>query len=440
MQNPSSPASNLSTGSDRRGDDLRGVAEAPVRTSGDGDPQTEQILRQVKPRHGESWMTMPNRVPELDGIRGIAILLVMLFHFVPQPTHPSIINNLSKIAGIGWCGVDLFFVLSGFLITGILLDSKGSSSYFAAFYKRRAVRILPLYYFAVISLFIILPAASLQFGFKWSVFPSNEQWWYWLHISNWRTAFHPVVYPEASPLWSLAIEEQFYLVWPLVVLLCSPRRLFHVCVGLTLVCFLARNLPSVQALSGQYDNFLYRLTPFRIDALVFGACAALIVRNERWTQSTRRFLWPAFSSAMVAVSAVMIAAGSTSPHTGPMTRFGYTALGVIFTSVVLLATWSSGSPAIFTRVLRSRVLTSFGKYSYAMYVVHFPLTWHLAPYVEPMGYGPLAVFFRVLLKIAETYLAALLLWNCLEKHFLKLKRRFNYKVVPEGVSAAAAGY
>ena len=364
----------------------------------------------------------------------------MLFHFVPEPPHATGAGYLAhQMAGIGWCGVDLFFVLSGFLITGILLDSKGSSNYFAVFYKRRAVRILPLYYFAVISLFLILPAASHRVGFRWSDLPSNEQWWYWLHISNWRTAFHPLAYPEASHLWSLAIEEQFYLAWPFVVLVCSRRRLLQVCGGIIVACFVARNLTQIQALSAQYSNSLYRLTPFRLDALVSGACAALLVREPRWMKAARRMLMPALASGIVGIAAVIVAARSCSPHTGPMTRFGYTALGVTFTSAVLLTVWNSGSFGLVARALRSRVLRSFGKYSYAMYVIHFPLTFQLTPHIELPGYGALAVALKVLFQIVMTYLAAVISWNCLEKHFLKLKRRFNYEAVPEACVPAVAG-
>ena len=379
-------------------------------------------------------MRPPDRVSELDGIRGIAILLVMFFHFGSfVPNHPTLMyTTASQVLNFGWCGVDLFFVLSGFLITGRLLDSVGSQNYFSAFYVHRALRILPVYYLAVFVFFEVVPVAPRWFGWDVPKISSTEQLWYWLHVSNWRTAFDPYVYPQVGHFWSLAIEEQFYLAWPLLVLTCSRRRLLQVCAGLILVCWLARSLPPVQALSAQYPNLLYRLTPFRIDSLVFGASAAVIVRDQWWTTRAQRCLRLVFVSGCIVISAVVVVAGTTSTSSGPMTIFGYTALGMTFTCAVLYATWNAGSAGIGTRILRNSMLTSFGKYSYAMYVVHISMMFiqiHMPP-----GHGSTPL--TILARIGATYLVAVLSWICIERHFLRLKRLFPYRQISPIACAA----
>jgi peptidoglycan/LPS O-acetylase OafA/YrhL len=383
----------------------------------------------------------PERVSELDGIRGIAILVVMLYHIGMQtPAHPTYFYRLVlDTHGFGWCGVDLFFVLSGFLITGILLDSKGSRNYFSVFYIRRALRILPLYYLAVFLLFQVIPPAAHRFGWSWTEVSSTEQIWYWLHISNWRTAFVPLIYPEVSHFWSLAVEEQFYVLWPMLVLVCSRSRLLHLCAYLILGCIVIRNLPAVQILAAQYNNMLYRLTPFRMDSLLFGACAALISRNQQWAATARPYLWWVFASGIAGIAIVVAAAGTTSAYSGPMTRFGFSALGLTFACAVLLTTWHAGSDGIVARLLRGKVLTNFGKYSYAMYVVHASLAPCLVPRIDLPGFRPLAVGLRVLMELAATYLLALLSWNCIERHFLQFKSRFPYSRIEPAVAETTLG-
>src|SRR5262245_10664845 len=161
-----------------------------------------------------------SHIPALDGIRGIAILLVLLFHFgqyghgLPYPA--VFVDKLfHRICQIGWVGVDLFFVLSGFLITGILYDSKGRNHYFRNFYVRRCLRILPLYYFSLILFLIVLPKLfPLHTGFR-SL--RQDSFWYWTYLSNVRVAYRGWdSFGVLDHFWSLAVEEQFYLLWPIV--------------------------------------------------------------------------------------------------------------------------------------------------------------------------------------------------------------------------------
>jgi peptidoglycan/LPS O-acetylase OafA/YrhL len=157
------------------------------------------------------------RITNLDGIRGIAVLWVMLHHFQLYgegfPPTTFLDRQVERLTISGWIGVDLFFVLSGFLITGILLDSKSNTGYFRKFYMRRFLRIFPLYYGFLFAFMFVLPlidpeGAEFQLQFK-------EQIWYWTYLINWKLAtIYVSEYIGISHFWSLAIEEQFYLVWP----------------------------------------------------------------------------------------------------------------------------------------------------------------------------------------------------------------------------------
>ena len=210
---------------------------------------------------------------ELDGVRGLAILLVMLFHF--QGTRPHLVPKaLVYPMIVGWSGVDLFFVLSGFLITGILIDTRDSENYFSSFYARRVLRIVPLYLIAVFLCFRVALPLARRWGVDLDPDGSLEPW-YWLHVSNWRSAFGRDVRP-LSHFWSLSIEEQFYVVWPAFVLWTKPRRLGAACAALAVT---ACALRCFAAARGAPPEALHRLTVFRIDALAIGGLLAAVGRS-----------------------------------------------------------------------------------------------------------------------------------------------------------------
>jgi peptidoglycan/LPS O-acetylase OafA/YrhL len=366
------------------------------------------------------------RVPELDGIRGLAIFGVMLFHFGAYTSvHPSRADSvILGILGFGWAGVDLFFVLSGYLITGILLDSRGASNYFSSFYMRRVLRILPLYYASVLVFFCAIPLLAPYLHFAAPEISSTEQVWYWLHISNLRTAFYPLLYPRVTHFWSLAIEEQFYLVWPVIVLFCSRRKILVVSASLVLLCFGLRNLEVFQRIGAHYPNFLYRLTPFRIDSLAFGACGAIAMRDTVMRAFLRRWGTTLFWAGFASCALVVAVAQTTSAFSQPMTRFGYSSLGVTFGAAIVYTATRAGCRGPIHRILRSRVLTTWGKYSYGMYIFHAPIALWVVKYL-PHKTNPLAAAVVVVVGIGLTQLVALCSWYCLELRFLKLKNRFR---------------
>src|SRR5690625_4685275 len=172
-------------------------------------------------------------VKELDGVRGVAILLVILFHCFPSP-----------LTGLGWIGVDLFFVLSGFLITGILIDSKGNKRYYSNFIGRRILRIFPLYYLVLFIMLFLLPLIGRGFssGSNYS-FYLRHQGWFWSYLQNWLFSFHG--FPKnliLSHFWSLGVEEQFYLVWPFLVLLLPKKLLLKSSIFLCMTAIIFRML------------------------------------------------------------------------------------------------------------------------------------------------------------------------------------------------------
>ena len=216
----------------------------------------------------------------LDGLRGVAVLLVLLSHAIAEPLQYRIIpldSALKAVFNTGWIGVDLFFVLSGFLITGILLDTKGEPRWWSNFVARRALRIFPLYYGALILLFVILPRLTHWSDPEFAVLQANQKW-YWTYAVNLLiglTSEHSTPL-HTGHLWSLSLEEQFYLIWPLVVWVCSPGKLLRVCVlvavsGLVFRVALVMHDP-------QAALAVYLLTPGRLDALMIGAALAVVAR------------------------------------------------------------------------------------------------------------------------------------------------------------------
>jgi peptidoglycan/LPS O-acetylase OafA/YrhL len=295
-----------------------------------------------------------SHIPALDGVRGIAVLLVLAHHY----GHPV-------VARIGWVGVDLFFVLSGFLNTGILLDTRDQERFFRTFYARRSLRIFPLYYGLLIVSFVVLPLTPLarQTGIA-ELEPIQS--WLWLYGSNillaWRNAW--VLRNDVfgfGHLWSLAVEEHFYLVWPAVVYWVAPRQLFVVCI-VGMVSALAGRL--LWALSLPEHGFAcYVLTPFRADSLIAGAIVAVLMRQTSDT-TLRRVARVGLIAGAISVLAVTLWARGFAYTSTPVYTFGFSALSILFASLITL----SITPGFLNRLLSTRPLRWFGRYSYGIYV------------------------------------------------------------------------
>ncbi len=362
----------------------------------------------------------PKHLPSLDGIRGLAIVMVLLTHFGNSlADEPAVEESIKQILHRGWYGVDLFFVLSGFLITGILIDSLNSRSYFSTFYIRRILRIFPLYYFFLFFLYAIRrPLVGWIWGYD--PMPGVDLRWHLAYLSNWRAdrGLNP---DEATHMWSLAIEEQFYLVWPMIVYLVPRRLLGYVCLA-GIAC--ALGLREVLVLRHSWWEMLHRFTPVRMDTLLMGALMAIAYRDETWRARCSRFLLPV---------GFFFGAWFFAGQVGLTARFH----NRVISSIAETLDWST-APAAFaclvfwaatggreSRFLTSRLMTTFGRYSYGIYVWHV-FAWRLFPSTMIEG-RPLPVkLLYILLLVVVSCVFAWFSWNLLEQPFLKLKSRFPY--------------
>lgn len=269
----------------------------------------------------------------LDVIRGIAVLLVVIFHTARVYADPGIINSLWRaLTNSAWCGVDLFFVLSGFLITGILLDSKRHENYFLNFYARRSLRIFPLFYGMLIGIFLILPLAAPQVrSIEYWQTLNERQIWLWTYLQNFIQAHGPHQLPGLGHFWTLAVEEQFYWVWPLVVYFLAPRKLLRVSLAILILTPILR---IVMFSNGVTPWAIRQLTFTRIDSLVWGALAAIILRNAEILEIANKFsLWLKAGSALLLL-VIMSVFGELEYESGIMVMVGYTAVACLFACLI----------------------------------------------------------------------------------------------------------
>jgi peptidoglycan/LPS O-acetylase OafA/YrhL len=377
-------------------------------------------------------------LPVLDGVRGIAILLVLCHHFstLGRPWTVPLDGVVAKLQQTMWSGVDLFFVLSGFLITGILYDSKASPNYFRAFYARRVLRIFPLYYAFLAALVLLLPLLPFAPPLG-EVMPG--QVWYWTYLANLKFAWDGALPPATGHLWSLAIEEQFYLLWPLVVLAAGRRALMRLCVGIAAGSLLLR---VGMLAAGSSWATVYALTPARLDALVLGGWVALAARGPDGLASLRRYCMPVAGTALAVLCAIAAARRGLASQDPVVQSVGFTMFALLFAAMLVLAVTAAPTDRMH-RWMSSRMLRSFGRLSYAMYLVHYPIPYLLQragfpAQSMPRVYGwqlPGQLAYFALLTGA-TFGIAYASWHLFEKHFLKLKDAFPYEAPRGGVERA----
>jgi peptidoglycan/LPS O-acetylase OafA/YrhL len=368
--------------------------------------------------------TLPARhVVALDGLRGVAILLVMVYHFVDLlgPSRGWFLHLLK----VGWVGVDLFFVLSGYLITGILLDTRSSDRCLSSFYMRRFLRIFPLYYGILIALIWVLPLVR-QPSNSAHVFLLEHQAWYWTYTTNvliaWNGTFTGVT---GGFFWSLAVEEQFYLVWPFLVGLMSRVALTRLCLGLLVVSPLLRLALNSM---GCPATALYVLPFTRMDPLLMGALLALMARAPEVAPRTGRWLKIAGAVSAAILVGLFIRLGRLPFWDDTVVVYGLTPLALVFG----YATWSTltaPSASLLKGLLSTRLLVSFGKFSYAIYLFHLAGGYAVKSLViNPANYQSgtfaLTLFIYLMLASALSWCLGWLSWHLFEKHFLALKRLF----------------
>ena len=367
----------------------------------------------------DNQINFRGHIPALDGVRGIAIILVLLSHFMLRDYFLD--ERAYFITQFGWIGVDLFFVLSGFLITGILLDSRRNEHYWFNFYRRRALRILPLYYFVVFTTWL-----SVLFFEKYPESLDSYAWFFTftpnigMGIKN-NYLNHSHIF-NLNHLWSLAIEEQFYLFWPLIVRYVPMRPLAILCLVLLAMGTGLRHLTD-HIIGTELSISSYTFPFCRMDGLAAGSFLAVAFRLG-WLQKQAITTWIArvlFCCTGLLVFENFINGTQQSLYT----------LSAIFFAALLFLSLSPNPRAFTRRVCENSFLQHMGKYSYGLYVFH-----HMFEYVWRKGVGNwllasnlppiLGQTIFILLAFAGTYLLARLSWALIEQPFLRMKKKLGH--------------
>ncbi len=344
-----------------------------------------------------TWL--PNYLPELDGLRGLAILWVVLYH-----CHPRLVGTWIYYASLwGWAGVVLFFALSGFLITSILLTTRDKPHYFHNFHARRALRIWPVYFLLLVVVYLNAP---------WFIGPSvmdaikTAPWLAYIFFV--QNLFHLTLPPALQPTWALAIEEQYYFVWaPVARFLRRPWMLATVLAG-ALVASPALRL-------GHHPWLTPTHTLIHLDALAWGSLLALGMHTL--PLSRRAWLGLGLGGIVVGFAAAATVAGGTA--------FLDSALAVGFTGLVLTAIASTGARNPLSAALRSGPLAFYGRISYGLYMIHISVFIYFGWFDLRMDrYGIAGNLAVVAFRLAASTLAAAALWYGFESQILKLKRYF----------------
>lgn len=395
------------------------------------------------------------KLQALEGLRAIAIILVFLHHMRPHiPVTDRFTLCLNWYAGQGWIGVDLFFVLSGFLITGILLDTREANNYFSGFYARRILRIFPLYY--VVLTAVILVGKWINSPPLTATLPLPEdRWLYYCYLTNWLglwKAHYGTNY--LAHFWSLAVEEQFYLVWPLIVWLVRPRTIPWVAGGLAAVAAVVRVIWVAHTGAQQA---IAMATICRLDELFTGALCAYFFRKPERMLEIRKWL-PGIASLGIGsffaiLSGMLLFQHRMMPWLYGSSPVGHTLDDVVqlfvecggfvllalgFGAIVLLAAHTDGKKTWMQKFLSSRWLAPVGAYSYGIYVFHVPILGMASIFVFPRiargihSYEELFISegAYIVVLAAVTFVVSALSYEFFEKKILRFKRYFEAKYAP----------
>jgi peptidoglycan/LPS O-acetylase OafA/YrhL len=371
------------------------------------------------------------RLPALDGLRGLAVIVVVWHNAAltgPGFGSGATAGLLSLVSNMGWMGVQLFFVLSGFLITGILLDEKDTPHQFRNFYTRRALRIFPLYYAVLIVAFIVLPA--LGSAPTWNITNPSLEVWYWTYLSNWVVSIKGGG-AGLSHFWSLGVEEQFYLLWPLAVIGLRRRVLAGLCLALIVSAPLARGL-LVHYDFGVAKWAAYEFTFARWDALGMGALLAVTVRHRPWLERAIASAPQLTYCALGYMALYLVMNHNFAAVEHGVAAVNQSVAALLFAILLFNGIFPAGAgQSRWQSLLHRPALRNVGQYSYAIYVFHFPIIVSCAPLWEKYFtkfhqlHPTLDTIARVLAAFATSYLLSRCSWYVLERHFLRLKGLFQ---------------
>jgi len=384
-------------------------------------------------------LRLAGHLAPLDGVRGLAILMVLLYHFVAQSTITSRLEaTVNWVLGFGFLGVDLFFVLSGFLITGILYDSRTDPNFFRNFYMRRVLRIFPLYYLVLAVVFIIIPQVPPLRGSEIAGLREHQAW-AWLYAVNVYLSIKGMwALSYIRHFWSLAVEEHFYLVWPLVVwfLAARPKVLLRVALLLAALALVARAWASHVGVNLVAVTVL---TPFQLDALLLGGFFAVYLRQPGGVAVTRRIVLP---MTLIAIALLILESGihrAYAPEIAALRSLRYGAFHVLFASLLLGALLMPPA-SLLSRFFSSRPMVVLGKYSYGLYVYHHFFSHYFGTHgtefviARTVGSHTFAVLIQAAGGLAASMVMAWMSYEFFESYFLRLKRLW-----PQSRGPAAKG-
>jgi peptidoglycan/LPS O-acetylase OafA/YrhL len=354
---------------------------------------------------------IPKYIPQFDGLRGIAILAVLFAHL----TYLDSIR-FANIFQYGRTGVDLFFVLSGFLITGILLDTKALPGYFKNFYARRALRIWPLYYGMLFLFFIFFPLVFPQHSFS----TDRNTWPYYVSYTQ-NLVFHFGRSVPLTPTWSLAVEEQYYMFWAPVVFLCGRKSLRNILLGMIAFSFCFRVISSYR--DAPLD-FIHNFTLCRLEPLAAGGLAALWLRSEKCTPAKwARGGMMALTIGVAGVALALVDWGGDSPI------YSYPFLASAFAGILALSLTANPANTFVGRALTQRWLVYIGRISYGVYLIHVPIFMAIGATARRIWGSPYYSGLRQALilfaALAAVFLFASISWFCFERPILRLKEYFR---------------
>lgn len=368
----------------------------------------------------------PARIPVLDGIRGVAICLVLLWHGFLQcslPNHPHV-ARIAAFGRLSWSGVDLFFVLSGFLIGGILLDAVKAQRYFAPFYIRRAHRILPLYGVVLLLVFSVTYfCRHLGTSGTWTEARIPLVYYPTFLQNFWMAKHGEFGLYGLRATWSLAVEEQFYLTLPLIIRYVSRSRLWWIVGGMIAGAPLLRILLDHSVTNGVFAGYV--LMPCRADALGWGIAAALIKRTPvAWELilRLRAYLYVVFGGAVVGVVALL--ASRFEPFTDEVFSLEYSLLAAFY-FLFLIGVLINRK---FETVFSVRPLRYLGTIAYGLYLLHSPFieaVRALAAWMHPRQSGWLSLSVSISGIGLATAVAAIS-WEYFEKPLIKHGHQYGY--------------
>jgi peptidoglycan/LPS O-acetylase OafA/YrhL len=360
------------------------------------------------------------RVPELDGFRAIAVWMVLGSHLIyGWPLPEGALNGVPRpplwVLEKGWLGVDLFFVLSGLLITGILLDSRDHPAYFRNFYGRRVLRIIPLY-------MTVIAATFLAYRHPAEYFLISI-----LFLANLATLLRIGIPHGPGVFWSLAVEEHFYLGWPLLVRLLNRRTLTALSLAIFVVSPVLRGVAVAHGLDP--ERVVYPLSLFRFDGLALGALLAIWVRSVRFSVRGSLQLAALMLTASLLIVVGGIPFGVLGTKTIASTALRYTHMQLLFGSGILASLALAGTR--WTALLRTPFMRISSDLSYCIYLIHLSVGdgyhWLLKVFhIDVVGiFGPHgALLCQIICVLGATFSLAALSKKYLEDPFLRLKRYF----------------